>query len=172
MHWIARDEKGPLREIADVKSKSLEPAVLFAIGGKTATLYQNMDEDDALDKLFEEAGVLPENRSGAKAFFQDMNRERSPQELKELDDVSLADYMAYFVKEEQLNRLIDGFAGMYMVISRRATSAAEFTICFSTQAREKSLSYPLGATRAVPVAYLDVLEKMGERCAIPPLWNA
>ncbi|MFW6113617.1 MAG: phytoene desaturase family protein [Actinomycetota bacterium] len=166
VHWIARGEKGPLGEIADivgaeVRFESLEPAMLFTAGEKTATLYQNMDEDEALDRLFEEIGVEPGNRSGAKAFFKDILRERSPEELKKLDHVSLSDYMQGFVEDEQLNRLIDGFAGMYLVISRRATSASEFIICFSTQTREKRLSYPIGAMRAVPIAYLDALEKMG-----------
>jgi phytoene dehydrogenase-like protein len=170
VHWIARGEKGPLGEIADivgaeVRFKSLEPAMHFTTGGRTAVLHQNMDEDEALERLFDEIGVLPANREGAKRFFKDMMRERSPEELEELDEVSLEDYMKRFVDDEQLNRLLDGFTGMYMVISRRAASAGEFVYCFSTQARERSLSYPLGGMRAVPAAYLDALEKEGGEVA-------
>lgn len=166
VHWIARGEKGPLGEIADVvgaevKWRLLEPAMQFTAGGRTAVLSQNMDEDEALDKLFEDIGVLPENRAGAKAFFKDISRERSPRELEELDEVSFADYMARFVDDEQLNRLLDGFTGMYMCISRRSASAGEFILCFSAQTKERSLSYPLGGMRAVPVAYLEAVESTG-----------
>lgn len=166
VHWLSRGDKGPLGEIADlvgaeVSYRSLEPAMQFTAGGRTATLYQDMDDQEVLERLFEEIGVLSENRPGARALFEDLARERSPRELEELDEVSFSDYCARFVDDEQLNRLLDGFTGMYMCISRRAASAAEFILCFSSQVKEKNLCYPVGGMRAVPVAYLKALESMG-----------
>ncbi|MGQ9475669.1 MAG: phytoene desaturase family protein [Actinomycetota bacterium] len=166
VHWLSRGDKGPLGEIADLVGaeigfRSLEPAMRFTAGGRTATLYQDMDDPGMLDRLFEEIGVLPENRPGARSLFEDLTRERSPQELEELDEVSFSDYCARFVDDVQLNRLLDGFTGMYMCISRRAASAAEFIFCFSKQVKEKNLCYPLGGMRAVPIAYLKALESLG-----------
>lgn len=166
VHWLSRGDKGPLGEIAavvgaEVSYRSLEPAMQFTAGGRTATLYQNMDDEAVRDRLFEEIGVLPENRPGARALFQDLARERSPRELQELDEVSFSEYCERFVNDEQLNRLLDGFTGMYMCISRRAASAGEFILCFSSQVKEKNLCYPLGGMRSVPLAYLKALETMG-----------
>jgi prolycopene isomerase len=120
-----------------------------------------MGEEEALRSFFEQIGVLPENREGAYALFKDMARERAPGELEELDEVSFSDYIARFVDDEQLNRVLDGFTGMYLCISRRAASAGEFIYCFSTQIREKNLCYPVGGMRAVPMAYLRALESLG-----------
>lgn len=166
VHWLARGDKGPMGEIAnivgaEIQFRKLEPAMQFTTGGRTAILSQDMDEEEALESLFEQIGVLPENREGAHALFKDMARERSPKELEELDEVSFSDYIARFVDDEQLNRVLDGFTGMYMCISRRAASAGEFILCFSGQAKKKNLCYPLGGMRAVPVAYLKALESLG-----------
>ncbi|NPV60586.1 MAG: NAD(P)/FAD-dependent oxidoreductase [Actinobacteria bacterium] len=166
VHWLARGDKGPMGEIAnivgaEIQFRKLEPAMQFTTGGRTAILSQDMDEEEALESLFEQIGVLPENRKGAHALFKDMARERSPEELEELDEVSFSDYIASFVDDEQLNRVLDGFTGMYMCISRRAASAGEFILCFSGQAKEKNLCYPVGGMRAVPVAYLRALETLG-----------
>lgn len=166
VHWLSRGDKGPLGEIAslvgaEIRYRSLEPGMQLTTGGRTATLYQNMEDEEVLERLFEEIGVLPENREGAKALFRDLARERSPRELEELDEVSFAEYCERFVNDEQLNRLLDAFTGMYMCISRRAASAGEFILCFSRQAKEKNLCYPLGGMRAVPTGYLKALEEMG-----------
>jgi phytoene desaturase len=166
VHWLARGNKGPLGEIADkvgveVKYQTLETEMQFTTGGRTVAISQYMDEEVALNKLFNDLGVLPENRAGAKAFFDDIGKERTPQEIEELDQVSLADYMERFVKDEQLERLIDGFTAMYMVISRKATSAAEFIICSATQTEHKNLCYPIGGMRIVPMAYLEGLKSHG-----------
>lgn len=166
VHWLARGDKGPMGEVADIVGadigfKSLEPAMWFTSGGRTAQLSQKMDEDEAIDRLCEDIGVLPENRSGARALFKDMARERTPEELEAMDGVSFSDYIANFVHDEQLDRLLDGFTGMYMCISRRAASAGEFILCFSSQSKEKNLCYPVGGMRAVPMAYLDAVERLG-----------
>ncbi len=166
VHWLSRGDKGPLGEIAtlvgaEISYRSLEPGMQLTTGGRTAVLYQNMEDDDVLERLFEEIGVLPENREGARALFKDLARERSPRELEELDEMSFAEYCERFVNDEQLNRLLDAFTGMYMCISRRAASAGEFILCFSRQAREKNLCYPIGGMRAVPCGYLKALEEMG-----------
>jgi prolycopene isomerase len=105
--------------------------------------------------------VLPENREGAHALFKDLARERSPEELEALDEVSFSDFIAHFVDDEQLNRVLDGFTGMYMCISRRAASTGEFIVCFAGQNKEKNLCYPIGGMRAVPMAYLDALQSLG-----------
>ena len=166
VHWLARGGKGPMGEIADVvgaeiEYRTMETAMRYTTGGRTALLSQNMEDDEALERLFEEIDVLPENREGASALFKDLARERSPQELEQLDEVSFSDYIARFVDDEQLNRVLDGFTGMYMCISRRAASAGEFIYCFSTQSKERNLCYPVGGMRAVPSAYLDALQEMG-----------
>lgn len=166
VHWLARGDKGPMGEIAnivgaEIQFRKLEPAMQFTTGGRTAILSQDMDEEEALKSLFEQIGVLPENREGAHALFKDMARERSAKELEELDEVSFSDYIARFVDDEQLNRVLDGFTGMYMCISRRAASAGEFILCFHGQTKEKNLCYPVGGMRAVPVAYLRALESLG-----------
>lgn len=164
VHWIARGERGPLGEIADIlgveiKFKSLDPAMRFTTGGRTVELSHNMEDKEVLEQLFEDLGVLPENREGAMALFEDMSRERTPEELAELDQVSLSDYMAPFVDDDQLNQLIDGFAAAYVCVSRRAASAGEFIYCLSSQ-RGAKICYPLGGMRAVPLAYLEALEEM------------
>ncbi len=166
VHWLARGNKGPMGEVADIVGTeirfcALDTAMEFTTGGRIAKLSQNMDEEESLRKLFEEIGVLPENREGAHALFKDMARERSPEELEELDETSFAEYIARFVDDEQLNRVLDGFTGMYMCISRKAASAGEFILCFSGQSKEKNLCYPIGGMRAVPMAYLDALQSMG-----------
>jgi phytoene dehydrogenase-like protein len=166
VHWLARGGKGPMGEIADIvgteiEFRTMETAMEYTTGGRTALLSQNMEDEEALERLFEEIGVLPENREGGYALFKDLGRERSPKELEELDGVSFSEYIARFVDDEQLNRVMDGFTGMYMCISRRAASAGEFIYCFSTQAKEKNLCYPVGGMRAVPMAYLDALQAMG-----------
>jgi phytoene dehydrogenase-like protein len=166
VHWLARGEKGPMGEIADIvgadiRFQTLDSAMQYTTGGRTANLSQDMEEEESLRKLFDEIGVLPENREGAHALFKDLARERSLEELEALDEVSFADYIARFVEDEQLNRVLDGFTGMYMCISRRAASAGEFIYCFSGQAREKNLCYPLGGMKAVPLAYLEALQSMG-----------
>ncbi len=166
VHWLARGNKGPMGEVASIVGTEIEfvtlnTAMEFTTGGKTAVIAQDMEEDESLDKLFEEIEVLPENREGARALFKDLARERTPEELAALDDVSLADYIARFVDDEQLNRLLDGFTGMYMCISRRAASTGEYIYCFSTQSKQKNLCYPVGGMRAVPMAYLDALQTLG-----------
>ena len=88
-------------------------------------------------------------------------RERTPQELKALDRLSLADHVSRFISDQQFERLIEAFAGIYMVIGPRQSSAGEFVLCLSTHIREKTPSYPLGGMRAVPLAYLRSTEKRG-----------
>lgn len=166
VHWLARGNKGPMGEVASIVGTEIEfvtlnTAMEFTTGGKTAVIAQDMEEDESLDKLFEEIEVLPENREGARALFKDLARERTPEELAALDEVSFADYIARFVDDEQLNRLLDGFTGMYMCISRRAASTGEYIYCFSTQSKQKNLCYPVGGMRAVPMAYLDALQTLG-----------
>lgn len=166
VHWLARGGKGPMGEVADIvgteiKFCSTDTAMEFTTGGRTALLSQNMDDEESLQRLFDEIEVLPENRDGANALFKDLARERSPEELEELDEVSFADYIARFVDDEQLNRVLDGFTGMYMCISRRAASTGEFIVCFAGQSKEKNLCYPIGGMRAVPMAYLDALQSLG-----------
>jgi phytoene desaturase len=166
VHWLARGNKGPMGEVAsivgtEIEFVTLDTAMEFTTGGHTAVISQDMDEDESLDKLFEEIEVLPENREGARALFKDLARERTPEELEALDEVSFSDYIARFVDDEQLNRLMDGFTGMYMCISRRAASTGEYILCFSTQSKQKNLCYPVGGMRAVPMAYLDALQSLG-----------
>jgi len=166
VHWLARGDKGPMGEVAgivgtEIKFCSMDTAMEFTTGGRTALLSQNMEEEESLQRLFEEIGVLPENREGAHALFKDLARERSPEELEALDEVSFSDFIARFVDDEQLNRVLDGFTGMYMCISRRAASTGEFIVCFASQAKEKNLCYPIGGMRAVPMAYLDALQSLG-----------
>lgn len=166
VHWLARGNKGPMGEVAsivgtEIEFVTLDTAMEFTTGGRTATISQNMDEEESLQKLFEEIGVLPENREGARALFEDLALERTPEELEALDEVSFSEYIARFVDDEQLNRLLDGFTGMYMCISRRAASTGEYILCFSTQSKQKNLCYPVGGMRAVPMAYLDALQSLG-----------
>ena len=66
--------------------------------------------------------------------------------------------MSQFVSDEHFDRLIEAFAGICLVIGPRQSSAGEFILCLSTHIREKSLSYPLGGMRAVPMAYLKATE--------------
>ena len=166
VHWLARGNRGPMGEVADIVGTEIEfvtldTAMEFTTGGRTAVISQNMEEDESLEKLFEEIEVLPENREGARNLFKDLARERTPEELEALDEVSFADYISRFVDDEQLNRLLDGFTGMYMCISRRAASTGEYIYCFSTQSKEKNLCYPVGGVRAVPIAYLNALQSLG-----------
>ncbi|MBN2282348.1 MAG: NAD(P)/FAD-dependent oxidoreductase [Deltaproteobacteria bacterium] len=166
VHWLARGDKGPLGEIADIvgahiKFTSLEPAMQFSTGGRTAVLAQDIVEERFLQRFFEEIGVLPGNQEGAHALFKDFVRDHSAEEMEILDRTSLSDYMARFVDDEQLNRVLDGFTGMYMCVSRRAASAGEFILCFSSQAEKHNLCYPVGGMRAIPTAYLDALQAHG-----------
>ncbi|MDD3717367.1 MAG: NAD(P)/FAD-dependent oxidoreductase [Actinomycetota bacterium] len=166
VHWLARGNKGPMGEVAsivgtEIEFVTLDTAMEFTTGGHTAVISQNMDEDESLQNLFEEIGVSHENREGAKTLFKDLARERTPEELEALDEVSFSDYIARFVDDEQINRLLDGFTGMYMCISRRAASTGEFILCFSTQSKQKNLCYPVGGMRAVPMAYLDAMQSLG-----------
>ena len=166
VHWLARGDKGPIGKIADIvgariKFKLLEPAMQFSTGGRTAILAQKMVKQEFLQRFFEEIGVLPENRGGAHALFKDLAREHSPKELEILDGISLSDHIARFVDDEQLNRVLDGFTGMYMCVSRRSASAGEFIVCFSSQVKENNLCYPIGGMRAVPMAYLDAFQALG-----------
>jgi phytoene dehydrogenase-like protein len=166
VHWIARGDKGPLGEISrrvdgNIKFVSLEGGMRFMVGGRSTILTQNMDEEAELERVMEELGILPENRQGVKAFFRDMMKSRTREELEALESVALVDYVKQFVQDEQFNRMIEGFNGMYLVITPKQSSAAEFIYCFSTQARERNLSYPLGGVRAIPMDYLDALERMG-----------
>lgn len=165
VHWVARGEKGPMGEIADIlgveiKYKSLDPAMRLTTGGRTVELPHNMEDEEALEKLFDDLGVLKENREGALAFFEDIAKERTPEELAELDEVSLSEYMESFVDDDQLNQLIDGFAAAYVCVSRRVASTGEFIYCLTSQ-RGTKICYPLGGMRAIPMAYLQALEDMG-----------
>ncbi len=166
VHWISRGDKGPLGEISrrvggDLKFVSLEPGMKFTVGDKSTILSQDMGDEKELNRTFEELGVLPENWEGAKAFFEDVTRPRSLEELKELDSVSLEDYVGRFVQDEQFFKLIMGFTGMCLVIATRQASAGEFVLCLSAQIRDHNLSYPIGAMRAIPIDYLKCLERMG-----------
>lgn len=166
VHWLARGERGPLGEIAteagvELEFRSMDDGVQFSLGGRTATLPTDMDDEDSMKGFFSELGVIPENISDAWAFFEDVMRVKSPLELDELDGVSLADYVSKFVSDDPFYRLIEAFAGIYMVIGPHQSSAGEFILCLSTHIREKSLSYPLGGMRAIPLAYLKATETRG-----------
>jgi prolycopene isomerase len=166
VHWLARGERGPLGEIAaetgaELGFRSMEEGVQFSLGGRTVTLPHHMDDQGAMEAFFRELGVMPEAVHQAWAFFEDVMRDRSPSELDELDRVSLSDYVSRFLSDVQFNRLIEAFAGIYLVIGPRQSSAGEFLFCLSTHIREKSLSYPLGGMRAVPLAYLKAMEHRG-----------
>jgi phytoene dehydrogenase-like protein len=165
VHWLARGDKGPIGEIADIvraqiKFKALDPSMQFSTGGRTAILAQKVDKI-SLQRFFDDIGVLPKNIDGAHSLFEDISRERSTKELEALDNISLSDYISCFVDDEQLNRVLDGFTGMYMCISRRAASAGEFILCFSSQVKHNNLCYPVGGMRAVPVAYLEAFQSLG-----------
>ncbi len=166
VHWLARGERGPLGEIAaeagaDLRFRSMEEGVQFRLGGRTVTLPTAMDDEDSTKAFFRELGVIPAAIPDAWAFFEDVMREKSPPELDELDRVSLSEYVSRFVSDLQFDRLIEAFAGIYLVIGPRQSSAGEFILCLSTHIREKCLSYPLGGMRAVPLAYLKAMENWG-----------
>lgn len=166
VHWLARGERGPLGEIAteagaELGFRSMEEGVLFNLGGRTVALPTAMDDEGSMKAFLRELGVIPEAIPDAWAFFEDVMREKSPPELDELDSVSLSAYVSRFVSDEQFSRLIEAFAGIYLVIGPRQSSAGEFILCLSTHIREKCLSYPLGGMRAVPLAYLQATENRG-----------
>jgi phytoene dehydrogenase-like protein len=174
VHWLARGERGPLGEIAkevgaELVFRSMDEGVRFSMGRRTGTLPADMNDEDSMKGFFSELGVRAENMSGAWAFFEDVMREKSPLELEKLDGISLTDYVSRFVSDEQFSRLIEAFTGIYMVIGPRQSSAGEFIVCLSTHMREKSLSYPLGGMRAIPLAYLKAVEKGGEVCYSVPV---
>jgi len=166
VHWLARGERGPLGEIAtetgaELEFRSMEEGVQFRLGGRTVTLPTAMDDETSMKAFLRELGVVPAAIPDAWAFFGDVMREKSPPELDELDRVSLSEYVSRFVSDEQFDRLIEAFAGIYLVIGPRQSSAGEFILCLSTHMREKCLSYPLGGMRAVPMAYLKAMENRG-----------
>jgi phytoene dehydrogenase-like protein len=166
VHWLARGERGPLGEIAaevgaDLKFRTLQEAVQFGLGGRAVTLPTHMDDEDSMKGFFFDLGVSSEEIPGAWAFFEDVMGEKSEVELAELDSLSLTDYVSRFVSDGQFEKLIEAFAGIYMVIGPRQSSAGEFILCLSTHIREKSLSYPLGGMRAIPLAYLKATEDCG-----------
>lgn len=166
VHWLARGERGPLGEIArevgvELVFRSMDAGVRFSMGQRTGTLPADMEDEDSMKDFFSELGVRAENMSGAWAFFEDVIHEKSPPELQKLDGISLTDYVSQFVSDEQFSRLIEAFTGIYMVIGPRQSSAGEFIVCLSTHMREKSLSYPLGGMRAIPLAYLKAVERGG-----------
>jgi phytoene dehydrogenase-like protein len=166
VHWLVRGERGPLGEIAREVGAGIEfhatnEGVRFSMGGRTGTLPADMEDENSMKAFFSELGVRPENVSGAWAFFEDVMREKSTPELEKLDRVSLADYVMQFVSDEMFFSLIEAFTGIYMVIGPRQSSAGEFIICLSSHIRGKSLSYPLGGMRAVPLAYLKAAKNRG-----------
>ncbi len=166
VHWVARGEKGPLGEISrevggGLHFKVLEPAIYVDVGGKRACLTQDMDDEAMLERAFDELGVLPENREGAKAFFTDIMKPRTAEEIKELDSYPLSDYLTQFTMDPQFFVLISGFIGMYLVIAPRQASTGEFILCYSEQIREKNLCYPLGGMGAMARDFLDALERIG-----------
>jgi phytoene dehydrogenase-like protein len=166
VHWLARGDRGPLGEIAaeagvELRFRSMEEGVQFSLGGRTVTLPTGMDDEGSMKAFFRELGVVPEVIPDAWAFFEDVMREKPPPELDRLDRVSLSAYLSRFVSDEQISRLIEAFAGIYLVLGPRQSSAGEFILCLSTHIREKSLSYPLGGMRAVPLAYLKATEDRG-----------
>jgi phytoene dehydrogenase-like protein len=166
VHWVARGEKGPLGEISrevggNLSFKVLEPAMHVSVGGKSTNLTQDMDNEEELERIFEELGVLPENREGARAFFKDVMKPRSASEIAELDEYPLSEYLTKFTLDPQFFMLVSGFIGMYLVIAPKQASTAEFLLCFEGQAREQNLSYPIGGMGAMPQDYLDALERMG-----------
>ncbi len=174
VHWLARGERGPLGEIAteagaELRFRSMEEGVQFRLGGRTVTLPTAMDDEASMKAFLRELGVIPAAIPDAWAFFEDVMQEKSPPELDELDRVSLSAYVSRFVSDEQFDRLIEAFAGIYLVIGPRQSSAGEFILCLSTHIREKCLSYPLGGMRAVPLAYLKAMENWGGevRCSSP-----
>ncbi|MBN2284594.1 MAG: NAD(P)/FAD-dependent oxidoreductase [Deltaproteobacteria bacterium] len=166
VHWLARGARGPLGEIArevgaEVAFRSIDEGIQFNMGGRSGTLPVDMDDERSMKSFFSEMGVLPEHISGAWSFVTDVMRERTPGELEELDGVSLADHVLRFTPDERFFGLIEAFTGIYMVIGPRQSSAGEFIICLSTHIREKSLSYPLGGMRAVPLSYLKAMVDAG-----------
>ena len=166
VHWLARGERGPLGEIAseagvELEFHTMEEGVQFTLGGRTVTLPTDMNDEGSMREFFSNLGVAPEKIPAAWAFFADVMREKTARELDELDGLSLTDYIARFVSDEPFERLIEAFAGIYMVIGPRQSSAGEFILCLSTHIREKSLSYPLGGMRAVPLTYLKAAENRG-----------
>jgi phytoene dehydrogenase-like protein len=166
VHWVARGEKGPLGEISrlvggNLRFRVLEPAIRIMVGGRMSDLTQDIDNEKELDRVFEELGVLPENREGAKEFFRDVMRPRTPEEIAELDAYPLSEYLTRFTADPQFMMLVSGFIGMYLVISPKQASTGEFLLNFSGQARERNLSYPLGGMGAMPQDYLDALARMG-----------
>ncbi len=166
VHWLARGERGPLGEIAreagaELRFCSMDEGVQFGLGGRTVTLPTHMDDEETMKAFFRDLGVTPEMIPNGWAFVEDVMREKSLPELDELDHISLSAYVARFVSDDQFDRLIEAFAGIYLVIGPRQSSAGEFILCLSTHIREKSLSYPLGGMRAVPLAYLKATENMG-----------
>ncbi len=168
VHWLARGERGPLGEIAaeagvELRFRSLLEGVQFRLGGRTVTLPTAMDQEVPMKRFFRDLGVAPEGIPGAWALFRDVMREKTPVELEELDGVSLTEYVSRFVSDGQFDRLMEAFAGIYLVIGPRQSSAGEFIFCLSTHIVEKSLSYPLGGMRAVPIAYLKAVENRGGR---------
>ncbi len=166
VHWVARGEKGPLGEISrlvggDLRFRVMEPAIRIMVGGRSSDLTQDIDNQAELERVFDELGVLPENREGAREFFRDVMRPRTPEEMEELDGYPLSDYLTRFTQDPQFMLLVSGFIGMYLVISPKQASTGEFIMNFAGQVRERNLSYPLGGMGAIPQDYLDALCRMG-----------
>jgi len=166
VHWLARGEQGPLGVIrravgGGLRFKALEPAMCVGVGGRKTLLKQDMVNRAELERVFDELGVLSENRAGAFAFFEDVMKTRTEQQIAELDDLPLSDYLARFTSDPQFFLFVAGFIGMYLVVSPRQASTAEFLLCFAGEARERNLSYPIGGMGAMAKDYLNALLRMG-----------
>ncbi len=131
------------------------------VGGHSSLLTQELGKAEELDRILSELGVAESERDSAKAFFEDVMKERTDEEMAALEEVPATDYLSQFTSDPQFMVFISGIIGMHLTIAPKQASTSEFIYCFVTQAREQNLSYPIGGMGAMSRDYLDALARMG-----------
>lgn len=165
-HIISNCEKGPLGEILNRCDQNVEwshtinPGPRINIMGNWISYSGETRREKKRDIPSKQKKPAP-----GKEFMQKFI-DMTPEEIKELDEVPLQDYLNQIIPDKpqytmtKMMYMMQG--GVMFGSSPDTTSAGEFVRCVRLNGMNRSMGYPKGGCGAIPEAYCRAIEKSGK----------
>jgi phytoene dehydrogenase-like protein len=167
VHYVASGSKGPhgllnQRVQGDLQWVLLDPFGRMVCGDKALDLPLGMNSLKFKFELVTKVlRVRPRNWLGALRAYRKMTGARTEQDVEPYDDIPLKDFCDQYTDDDQFHGFISFFCMLAVCVPYTQASAGEFMWILSQMVRNASTAYPKGGFKAIPEAYIRVLERDG-----------
>lgn len=166
VHYCALGDKGPLKKLANKVGAKVtfikkSPFMRLHESDRAYNFPANFINPLSWLKMARLTHVKPKDIIGAIRLLLKILSVKGEKEASPYDEIPLSEFLAGYIKDEDLLKLIEIFCGMLLVLPAEEASAGEFLYCFSALGRTGGLCYPKGTFHAIPIAYQKVFEENG-----------